>query len=366
MKKASHWKKYILPAVLLLLALVTAVYLYQSSSQQKGTAQNTDSDDYSVVLTVEGEPVVLKEFLMFYTKAKDETFIYYRDEKGMKVDYNDESFWTSAVDGKTPLDAAREKAVETAVRIKIQQITAKEKGITGDISYKHFHDTFTAAAEAMTEQKAPDSKGASFIDERSFYSETNDKIFNKLNSQLKKENVITISEDELRVKYDILKESDFKKRDDIKVNVIGIQHSFNRDSEQKRTKAEAKMLIEDIKARLDKGESFDALANTWNDPEVKFEEIFDANTKLGMNLKFMRANAENLKVGEISGILEGMLHYYIIKCIERTGQGYFTFEESKDTLEKICNDEKYDRYIEDLRIKADVAIDENVLKEITK
>ncbi|NJJ39551.1 hypothetical protein [Paenibacillus apii] len=92
-------------------------------------------DLFTAVAWVNGEPVAYGEFRTRMLELRGEVIA--ETAKG-GADPAAKGFWTSGSGGRTPLDLLKEKTLALLVRVKVQQIAAKEAGIAGDIGYKAF------------------------------------------------------------------------------------------------------------------------------------------------------------------------------------------------------------------------------------
>ncbi|NGM82415.1 hypothetical protein G5B47_08295 [Paenibacillus sp. 7124] len=92
-------------------------------------------DLFTAVAWVNGEPVAYGEFRTRMLELRGEVIA--ETAKG-GADPAAKGFWTSGAGDRTPLDLLKEKTMNLLVRVKVQQIAAKEAGIAGDIGYKAF------------------------------------------------------------------------------------------------------------------------------------------------------------------------------------------------------------------------------------
>lgn len=108
------------------LALLGAltVLLLASCGDAKSMGGDTAGGDY--LLTVDGYGVTEEEFRLFLLDKKAVTANYYWTNYQIQPDAD---FWTTEVDGKTPLDYAKERALNALVKSKIEFILASERNI---------------------------------------------------------------------------------------------------------------------------------------------------------------------------------------------------------------------------------------------
>jgi hypothetical protein len=87
------------------------------------------------IATVNGTPIHLNEFQKAIQANKAQITDYFH------VKYNTQqsaSFWSTSFGGEIPLELLKKKALDDCVRVKVQQIIAKEQGVMSDISYEGF------------------------------------------------------------------------------------------------------------------------------------------------------------------------------------------------------------------------------------
>lgn len=114
-------------AGILIVMLVSALILLLGGCGKEERLMGSDTvEDGTYLLTVDGYGVTEEEFLMFL-----------RDQKAVAANYfwvnyemqPDEGFWEREADGTTPIEFARERALEAAVQAKEEFILAAERGI---------------------------------------------------------------------------------------------------------------------------------------------------------------------------------------------------------------------------------------------
>ena len=106
--------------------------------------------DTALVATVNGEPVIVREFLLIAERARTGIIRYYR--VNYKIGYG-EDFWNMNIDRQTPGDLLKQRTLDTLVSIKIQQSLAYQFGLIADPNYKMFLDDFAAENKRRLEAK---------------------------------------------------------------------------------------------------------------------------------------------------------------------------------------------------------------------
>ena len=91
----------------------------------------------NTVATINGEKVVLAEFQHWLSLNKFKVYSFFYKKFGVR---GSENFWQSTYGGYFPKDILKEIALKEIIRIKLQMILAKEKGILSTINYDQIVD----------------------------------------------------------------------------------------------------------------------------------------------------------------------------------------------------------------------------------
>ncbi|WP_145021022.1 hypothetical protein [Paenibacillus sp. Y412MC10] len=120
--------KWLLIAGLLVIGSVIVIFTAGSGfSKTKHHAE--------VIATVNGVPVHINEFRRAITANKAGVISYFYEKYGAEPS---PAFWTTSYGGQIPLEMIKQRALETSVNIKIQQIIAQEQGVLRDIDEDSF------------------------------------------------------------------------------------------------------------------------------------------------------------------------------------------------------------------------------------
>ncbi len=165
------------------------------------SAELTDSE---YLLTVDGYGVTEEEFLMFLRDQKAVTTNYYWTN--YKMETND-AFWRTEVDGQTPLDYAKDRALDQVTEAKAEFILASEKEI---LEYKDYDEMMKDMERENKERAKKKDSGETFygVEEYSpftYYQYLSGGARSELeNRQIEKTNP---SKEELEALYEEYKES---------------------------------------------------------------------------------------------------------------------------------------------------------------
>jgi peptidyl-prolyl cis-trans isomerase C len=165
---------------------------------------------------------------------------------------------------------------------------------------------------------------------------------------------VSVSEEDTRSYYDNHKAS-FIKPEKIRVRHILIKVSPKADE---ATKAEARRKLKEIKGRLEKGETFEALAKAFSEDKTAARGGDLGYISRGQMVKPFEEVAFNLTPGTVSDIVETRFGYHLIEVIDYKPESYIAYEEAKEMLQKILKQRKIDKmlrsYVEKLRGKAEI------------
>jgi peptidyl-prolyl cis-trans isomerase C len=125
-------------------------------------------------------------------------------------------------------------------------------------------------------------------------------------------------------------------------------------------KAEAKKKIERIRDRAQKGQDFAALAGEFSECPSNVRGGDLGFITRGQMVKPFEDAAFALKKGQMSGIVETSFGYHIIKVTDHRAEKNLSFDEVKDQIKGLVQQEKaqkeLEKYIQNLRSQARIQI----------
>lgn len=129
---------------------------------------------------------------------------------------------------------------------------------------------------------------------------------------------------------------------------------------------EALAKAEDLLKKIKRGGDFSQLAKDNSDCPSKTKGGELGFFSRGQMVPEFEEAAFKLKVGEVSGIVKTQFGYHIIKVLDKKEPGQKEFAEVKDEIEQKLTKEKqksaFDNYTKDLKAKAKITINEELLK----
>lgn len=329
-------KKKLLIGVFVFLVTAGAAFLFLHSSKEA-------AEEKDVVLAyVDEEPIYVNEWKL----------IYHRMRTIHRLEKTEEEI--------------QQLALEEAVRIKVQQIEAKKHGIIKAFSYKNFKKQLEEENQRREKALKNGEKvyGPVSFDESAFYDYTLSNTVIKLKEALAGDTFVPAA-GELKKLYESKKQR-YKKSDTIKVSQIEISFINNQNDVDEKLKEDARNKINEVKKRLNQGESFAKLAKEYNESKQVEEFVMDESTaRQDANVRAaIKEKAENLKPGTYSEIFEFNGAYNMIKTIEKKSAGYYTLDEVKVEIKARYIDEKYEAYMDEKVQAASVKIEKDVVAKL--
>ena len=127
-----------------------------SSADDSGKDKETSGNSEEYLLTVDGYGVTEDEFMLFLRDQKAATANYYWVNYEMQPDGE---FWTTEVDGQTPTEYAKEKALDALVEAKEEFILADERGI---LEYQDYDGMMEDMEKENEERAAKEESGEAY------------------------------------------------------------------------------------------------------------------------------------------------------------------------------------------------------------
>lgn len=340
-----------------ILLLAAAIVLISSVSLMIRSSY-AGSNDSDIVAHIDGEPITVREYAQALLRNRAEVYAYFKEVHGID---DHPAFWTSEYGGEAPLHQLKAEALKDVVRVKVQQIWAREKGVVQDISYESFLKNL-AAENARRRDALKHNQviyGPKQYDEASYF----DMVLDNMTTELKKQlhNEMTVSEEAVKGYY--LEHHDlFKLGDSVKIKKLVVKYP-----DQAEEKEKAEQVIRAIQTRLGNGEAFENLADPDSQPEVLLEEqLFEPqNAKADAMLwRDLLDAAQRLQVGEVSEIMDYNGAYYLIKCTEKTAGEAVPLDEAKEFIELELSDKAYEDSLEKRIAEAQVVINDPIYKKV--
>lgn len=318
-------------------------------------------NDNDVVATVNGEKITVRQYQSFLQTAKTEM-------ENEAEQENIENFWeTTEIDGKKAVDVAKEKALEAAVKNKVELLKAKEKGI--ELTSEEKQQIIDQKKNTIAQMGGRDAynkalKQMGMNDQDLTEAMQTEILLRKLFTQVTNEDEkYNFSDELLREHYENTKEE--YKNPQVRAKHILI--STVDDEQQPLPQEEidaARAKAEEIYAKIQAGEDFDQLMNEHSeDPGLQGNPDGYTFGKGEMVPEFEEA-AFSLEAGQVSEIVESSYGYHIIKVEEKMDDYYTPFEEVKEQIKQELTQKEYDKEVEKWKQEAEIVTNENVIEQI--
>ncbi|MBR7831738.1 hypothetical protein KDL01_00615 [Actinospica durhamensis] len=174
--------------------------LSRHAAAASAPAPATPADSMATVVTVNGQPIPVREFELFLAQDRAATFQHFQQ----KYDDNDgANFWTTPYGGQTPTQYLEHQAVADATSATVQLQLARTYGLAADIGYP----AFLKSLAAENTQRREDVKSGKPIYGPEQYTETTYFLYEQstlateLTTTLTSRNVIPVTDAALRAYY---------------------------------------------------------------------------------------------------------------------------------------------------------------------
>jgi hypothetical protein len=345
-------------AVLFILAVLAAfVHIYSTSA--RGTGETS-------VASVNGEPIYAAEFHRQLSLLRASVIDYFKQEYGAELGKN---FWYTAYRGEVPADMLKERALEEAVKSRIQLGLAKAYGIIDETTHAYFLSEMEKenARRSAAVRAGQPVYGPSRFNESTF----KDYYISKILIQLKEKmagDVLAATDAELRDHYDRIKGDLFRKEDNVRFYKITVSYTEKGQDGGNDAKPKAEETIRAVKRRLEQGESVQEAArqqqNVNGSPGILLsEERFNQETARNYftsEPELYGILADSAESGRVSTVVDDRQagRYVLAVIISNDPGGYKSYEEQEGNVRKHYTDSRFDDYLNKLVRGADVRIHE--------
>lgn len=344
----------IVSIVIIAAVVISAIAFYSRTLQHEYVAK------------VNGESIGEKEFLRQLNLERAVTVNYFKQKYNAEVKGD---FWTRDFGGEVPVQYAKERTLKECISIKVQQALAKEQGLIEDITYTAFLKKL--AEENKTRKEAVKNHqviyGPEQYDENGYFSH----LFSNLVIRLKEkllDSEFKPSDAELREYYEKVKDIHYKKEDTVEFQTISIFYGKEGGAFTDAERKEAIERMKEIKARIDKGESFENIAKSNpNGIKVETKKVNDDSASAySKSAPQLFEAVRSISANQVSDVLDeiNQRKVEIIKVVKREGGGYKAFEEFKDSLLLNYSSEKYNELLEKRIKEAAIEINEKAYRNL--
>lgn len=327
-----------------------------------GTPASDMSEGAEQVAAVNGEPVSVRLFERRMVRHRAAAYSYFRRAHDAE---DCSGFWTTSFGGEVPLEWLKRRALDDCVRIKVEQILARDHGVVAEIGYAAFLDALACENERRSEALAAGQPiyGPQHYGEDEYFTYLHSNMVIELKRRLSRTQ-LKPSEHALRRHYEAVKDDLYARGD--RLTVLEIAVPFGPEDAECLSRSEAKQRVEEARARIAAGEAFDAVARLYGDDASPVEKTLDDETARfdGQHCPVLRETAFGLAEGEVSRVFEENRAFHLITCVRWQPLGYRSFEEVRQNVLSGYVDQQYaellDRLVSEARVDINVAVYEDV------
>ncbi|MDF2922597.1 MAG: hypothetical protein K0R57_1511 [Paenibacillaceae bacterium] len=323
------------------------------------------SPENSIVARVNGEPVTTEEFQFHLGLVKANVMAEYSRKYGIR-DYR--NFWTRSFDGDRPAEAAKQKAMDAIVRIKLQEMSALKKGIVDDISFEALQQNWKEENARRSEavSKGQPVYGPRQYDMNGYFQYFHSNMQIQLKAKLAEEELMPADE-ELKDYYLSVRDQLYRKGDTVTFSVLRLALAPGISEEEKQVKLQE---MEEIRERMERGEDPALIAHEAEENERAnlhySERVLDMRQSRVNSLEEpeLMKRIEGASPGLVSDVFEERHSLAVVTLLERADGGYLSYEEVKDSVWASYMDVKYNNWVDHLQDNAELVIDKAVYQNV--
>jgi len=319
----------------------------------KGTQEGALAGDW--VARVDGEPISVRLFERRVAANRARAYAHFRQTYGAE---DSAGFWTSSYGGETPLAWTKKRALAECVRIKLEQVLAREKGVIEDIGYAAFLENLERENDRRRRALAAGEPiyGPTEYGEDTYFSYLFSNTVIELKRRLGRKE-LEATEEELKAHYEDVKDELYKQGDRVSIWAVKVPFGAGGASSE-----DARARIEEMKALAAEAGSLAQLAARSGGEASVGEEVFDdASARFDWGRRpRMREEAMKLSEGETSRVFEERGAFWVLKCAARERLEHMPFDEVRQNVRARYVDEKYEEIMAGLVASAEIEINRGV------
>jgi hypothetical protein len=182
---------------------VSLSLLGHQSANASAAAPATPSispDSMAAVETVDGEALPVREYELFLSQDRAETFAYFQQHYGAS---DSTTFWTTAHGGQTPTTYLKDVAMADATKSCVQQLLATKYGVVSGFTYAGFLQDWQAqnASRAAAVAAHQVIYGPTHYSESDYYTHFSAQIAEQVQTKMASKGVIEVTDAELESYY---------------------------------------------------------------------------------------------------------------------------------------------------------------------
>lgn len=315
------------------------------------------------VAEVDGEPITAREFERSIGAERAAVVDYFVRTYGAKVDG---TFWSRSIGGEIPAEMVKSRALEEAVRIKVQLIVAKENGLIPEASYDYLLSEM-AATNGQRLQVARAGRpvyGPLQLNENAFIEYFMSRLRIRLEEKLA-ERELAVSDERLPAYYESVKDRLFMPEDSVAFRKISVSYAGT-------TRQHALEALAAVKSKLEQGVDWGEAVRVMKESDPSLEIAYSEEKLTSETGRDYAKRQPALyavlqsepPVGRIGEPFEEPMStsYVLIEITERTRGEAKSFEEVRDAVRSRFLDEAYTAYLDKRVEEASVKINESAYR----
>lgn len=322
--------------------------------------------------TINGEMVSVGEYRYYLESIKEQMV----QEAGAT---DEETFWTSEIDGKKASDVAKERAMEEMLRIEIACSKAKENGLSVDSATENQISTLVKSKDKQTKAQVDSILEMTGLTEQGLQKllmKTSLASTYAQDIQLTAPDKLAVSEEEVNEKY----QSDYalvkhililnSKEDSAEEETA--ETSEETEISEEEYQKQQKQLAEDVLAKVKAGGNFEALMKEYGkDPGMESnpdgymidKDGYTADSQGSKMVTEFTQGSFSVGVGETTDLVESSYGWHIIKryALPTSGTEYDT---ATQNIKSDLMQDKYNELLDSCKSEFDIQIRQKTIDKI--
>ncbi|MDR6550581.1 hypothetical protein [Paenibacillus qinlingensis] len=290
-----------------------------------------------------------REFALLLSQQRSQTVQTYKKKYNAAVNG---TFWTTAYEGVTPADYAKQAALDQLIEYRVEQLLAQSNGLDVPADYGQFLQRLREENErrkALLQTGSP-IYGPTQYSEWGFYDYVHSNMVIKLKDKLLEGGAVATDE-ELHKAYEAQKDVAYRIPDEVTVNVMSFPMGDGNRAEDAVSQLASGVLFAQVRSELS--------------PFVMNRRADGEGILLGGSGSEDRAEAEERLLQAALVLQEGEAirvdfakYTSVIQLISKTSNQYFPFDQVKEAMLRQWTDQAFNQQIEQLTKQAKVELNQ--------
>lgn len=311
------------------------------------------------VASVNGIYITQDEFEFYMnTYYVAETYSYYSREFGIEPT---EDFWTTIYDKSTPLDHIHNQTLSYLTKIKTELKLMQQSGVLDQISFDQlqlqWREENENRSKALQQGKPIYGPVEYGLHEYIEYLISNGKT--RLKEKWIAEGVISVTDQEIEDRYELLRTSNYKYPDRVVVEYL--EWIYSDDDE----KVEVSKIVENLHVTWKSGMEFETLLEQQHLDGKVVRRVFDETTTRYDEQSTVLKEAAYQLDPDLSLVIVDTGHgIYLLRCIERENDRFMMLDDIESQIKSELFQMKYDELVSKEVNKAALIIYDEIMQKI--